>query len=185
MDGKQIKLIRKCEWEEVFLTWYQNEGQDPHWAKLAQERGYASWADWRIKGYARRFGCEKTEWGFYEVLNPSKIILDWYGGPFRTWIEKYYGGKKTKSFAMLAAMPEIANLFKLRSIIKKYPEQSIITALQLDNGQIFVIEGMHRACALSVMARNKKDFPKKLIFAIGKSKFSKLPPVGKNKKSKQ
>lgn len=58
---KRIKLIRKCEWEEVFLLWYKNEGERENWNRLAKERGFASWADWRLKGYARRFECEKAE----------------------------------------------------------------------------------------------------------------------------
>ena len=30
MNDQRIKLIRECEWEEVFLEWYKNEGNDPN-----------------------------------------------------------------------------------------------------------------------------------------------------------
>jgi len=181
MNNQRIKLIRKCEWEEVFLSWYDNEGKNPHWNQLAKERNFASWADWRIKGYARRFECAEADWGLYEITNPTAIVLNWFGGPFRTWIEKCYAGQKTKSFAELASMPEIADNSKIITMVENYPKDSIITALELNDGRIFVIEGMHRACALAIMALSNKTFTDKLIFAIGKSNLSELPPVGQNK----
>lgn len=177
---EQIKLIRRCEWEEVFLCWYKNEGERENWNKLAKERGFASWTDWRLKGYARRFECEKANWGFYEIPNPPDTVSNWFGGPFRTWIERYYGGEKTKSFSDLAAHPTIANNATIISMTKDYPKDSIISALKLSNGKIFVIEGMHRTCALALMAKEGKPFSGKLIFAIGDSQMSELPPVGQN-----
>jgi hypothetical protein len=177
---ERIKLIRQCEWEEVFLAWYKNEGETPHWGQLAKERGFASWADWRINGYARRFECEKAKWGFYEVSNPSQVVLSWFGGPFRTWIERHYGGQKVKSFSELSFQPDITELPVIGEMMNNYPKESIITALELVDTRIFVIEGMHRACALAVMARERKRYPGKLIFAIGRSQMSELPAVGQN-----
>ena len=179
MDN-QIKLIRDCEWEEVFLAWYKNEGETPHWAELAKERGFANWADCRLRGYARRFECEKASWGFYEITNPSKVVLAWFGGPFRTWMEKHYDGQKTKSFSELASRPDIANHVTVRAMMENYPKSSVISALELSDGRIFVVEGMHRTCALAVMGKENKPFPDKLIFAIGKSQLSELPAVGQN-----
>lgn len=181
---KRIKLIRKCEWEEVFLAWYKNEGERENWNEIAKKRGHASWADWRLKGYARRFKCAKADWGFYEVKNPSEVISKWFGGPFRTWIEKFYNNEKTKSFGELASNSNIANYPPIISMAKNYPKDTIITALELKNKKIFVIEGMHRSCALALMKKQKKPFSGKLIFAIGKSSLSELPPVGKNTSKK-
>jgi len=155
---ERIKLIRQCEWEEVFLAWYENEGKTQHWAELAKERGFTNWADWRIRGYARRFECEKAAWGFYEVSNPSEVVLSWFGGPFRTWIERHYGNEKTKSFSELASRPDITNHGTVRVMMENYPKNSIITALELSDGQIFVIEGMHRTCSLAVMATAAESF---------------------------
>jgi hypothetical protein len=179
MDEK-IKLIRKCEWEEVFLEWYKNEGEKPNWASIAKERGFESWADWRLKGYARRFECAKADWGLYEITDPCVMISNWFGGPFRTWIEKYYNNEKTKSFADLVFNPDIVNYAPIKSMAKDYPKDSVITALELSDGRIFVIEGMHRSCALALMAKEGKPFSGKLVFAIGKSNLSELPPAGQN-----
>jgi hypothetical protein len=177
---ERIKLIRECVWEEVFLEWYKNEGETPHWKELAKERRFNSWADWRINGYARRFECEKAKWGFYEVSNPSQVVLSWFGGPFRTWIERHYDGQKTKSFSELASRSDISNHATIRAMMENYPKDSVVSALELSDGRIFVIEGMHRTCALAVMAKENKPFPEKLVFAIGKSQMLELPAVGQN-----
>ncbi|MDD5590057.1 MAG: hypothetical protein PHQ47_02695 [Candidatus Portnoybacteria bacterium] len=181
---KRIKLIRKCEWEEVFLSWYKNEGESPNWAKLAKERGFASWADWRLRGYAKRFECAKADWGFYEISNAPEIVSSWFGGPFRTWIERHYDKEKTKNFADLASRQDILQLPVIKKMRRNYPKKSVITALELSDGRIFVIEGMHRTCALASMAKEKKSFKNKLIFAIGKSKLSELPAVDQNTSKK-
>jgi hypothetical protein len=177
---QQINLIRPCHWEEVFLTWYKNEGENPDWINLAKERGFASWADWRLNDYARRFECEKVEWGFYEINDPSEVVSDWFGGPFRTWIEKYYNGEKTKSFKELVDKPDLFSQPKIDDLTEGYPKDSIISALKLKNGKIYVIEGTHRSCALALMKKQGKNYPGKMIFAIGESKLDELPIVGQN-----
>jgi hypothetical protein len=179
MDPR-IKLIRPCAWEEIFLSWYESEANNPQWVELAKERGYASWADWRINGYARRFECEKAKWGLYEIEDPSAVVAGWYGGPFRTWIERYYNGEKAKSFAELAALPEVINNDRVIGMSEDYPKESIISALRLKSGKIFVVEGMHRACTLAHLGLLGKPYPNKLIFAVGESELEELPPAGKN-----
>lgn len=180
--NSNINLIRNCSWEEVFLTWYKNEGENFNWQKLAKERGFASWADWRINGYAKKFECAQAEWGLYEINNPSEVVANWFGGPFRTWIERYYTGAKTKTFSELASLPELHGNSTVKTLAENYPAASIITALELKDGRIFVIEGSHRSCALALMAKDKMPAPEKLIFAIGKSDLSELPVVGQNNK---
>lgn len=173
-------MIRHCSWEEVFLEWYKNEGNRENWNALAKERGYASWADWRVNGYARRFECANADWGFYEISDPASVVSNWYGGPFRSWIERHYGGEKTRTFAELAAKEGIVAHDGIRSIMAQYPKETVISALELADGRIFVVEGMHRSCALVLMEREGLTVPDKLIFAIGKSALRELPPVGKN-----
>ncbi len=175
-----MKLIRPCEWEEIFLIWYENEGKDTHWTELAKERGFFSWADWRIRGYARRFKCAEAKWGLYEIENPSEIVPNWYGGPFRTWIERHYDGGEARTFGQMANQSDIFDNLKIKSMVEGYPAESIIIALRLKDGKIVVIEGSHRSCALAVMAQKRKKYQGKLIFAIGESELSELPEAGQN-----
>lgn len=172
MNDSRLKLIRDCQWEEVFLFWYKNEGENPHWIQLAKEKGYNSWADWRLNDHANKFECAKAQWGLYEIADAPAVVSDWFGGPFNTWIEKYYDGEKIKSFAQLAQRPDILNLNKIKSLIGSYPAESIITALELSDGHIMVIEGMHRCCALAAMAQQGLPYPEKLTFTIGKSQLN-------------
>ncbi len=177
MDSR-ISLIRPCEWEEVFLEWYKNEGENSDWNALARARGFSSWAEWRLKGYAERFQCREASWGFYEITEPTTIVREWYGGPFRTWIERYYGGKNTAQFLELAQHSELKQLKKIGSIIEEYPRNSVVCVIELANGQMHVIEGMHRVVALAILAEQQKNFSGSLVFAIGKSELSELPAVG-------
>ncbi len=179
MDSR-ISLLHTCEWEEVFLEWYKNEGENSDWQVLAQERGFNSWAEWRLKGYAERFKCREAGWGLYEITDPLAVISGWYGGPFRTWIERYYDGLKRVKFTTLAEREDLRSLKKITSIMEEYPADSVITALELPDGTIQVIEGMHRSVALSIMARAGKSFDGKLIVAIGKTIMTELPEAGLN-----
>ncbi len=179
MDSR-ISLLRPCKWEEVFLEWYKNEGENSDWTALAKDRGFASWAEWRLKGYAERFGCREAEWGLYEIMNPSPVVSEWYGGPFRTWIERYYGGAHAMQFSEIAKHLGLQQASKIRSIVEDYPALSVISALQLPDGTVHVIEGMHRSVALSIMLYDEKPFHGTLLFAIGKTALTELPEVGKN-----
>jgi hypothetical protein len=176
--NENIKLIRKLAWEEVFIFWYENEGKRANWNKLAEERGFASWADWRLKGYADRFKCREADWGLYEVANPAKVVSEFCGGPFRTWITKYYNGKKTKSFGELVEQDEIINNKTIRSLMGNFPINQIITCLELSDGNFYTIEGMHRCCTLALMNKEKIPGPTSLYFAIGKSMLKELPLAG-------
>lgn len=179
MDSR-IQLIRPCSWEEAFLTWYDNEGDKQVWIDLAKSRGFASWAQWRLEVYARPFQCEKADWGLYEISNPSEVISEWYGGPFRTMIDEYYGEEKIKRFDELAKQTKVLENDAVKKFLENYPGESVISALELSDGKIVVVEGMHRCFALAVMAAQNKPFQGSLTFAIGKSNLSELPIVGKN-----
>ena len=175
----EFKLIRRLKWEEVFLFWYLNEGENPSWQKLAMERGFASWAEWRLCGYADRFDCMNADWGLYQIDKPAEVIAGMYGGPFRTWIEKYYGGEVTKKFVELAEMSEIVAIPTIQAMKNNFPDSKVITVLTV-GGKNFVIEGMHRSCALALMNHEGRELDKPLILAIGKSKLESLPTVGRN-----
>ena len=182
-NNPSIKLIRNINWEEVFLLWYKNEGETQNWINLAKERGFASWAEWRLEGYAKRFKCDEAKWSLYEISNPAKFVSTLFGGPFRTWIERHYEGEKTKQFSKLASQNDVINNHGVQGLINNYPENTTIHCLEIGN-KIFTIEGSHRCCALAIMHAQKLPTPKKLTFAIGKSSLSELPTVGQHTSKK-
>lgn len=180
--AKDFNLIRQLTWEEVFLFWYLNEGGKKNWQQLARKRGYASWAEWRLRGYAEPFKCAKTEWGLYQIDKPAETFSHFYGGPFRTWVEKYYHDQPTKSFVELVENNEIVQKDAVQKMQTDFPIHSVICCLEVGE-RIFVIEGMHRACALALMHKNGYELSQPLIVAIGQSKLKQLPLVGQNTSS--
>lgn len=180
INKQEFKFIRDLHWEEVFIFWYENEGHKENWINLAKERGYNSWADWRLSSYADKFECQKVDWGLYEIQNAPRVIADFYGGPFRTWVENYYEGQETKSFAELIKNSEVKNKTAVQAMSLNFPVDKKITFLQLQD-RIYVIEGMHRCCALALMNEKGIELSKPLQVIIGRSHLAKLPVVGKNK----
>ncbi|MFH1226127.1 MAG: hypothetical protein V1684_02510 [bacterium] len=181
LNSENIKLVRPLKWEEVFSFWYQNEGDKENWINLAKERGFASWADWRLTGYAIPFECAKAGWGLYEISNPLQVVPQFYGGPFRGWTENYYGGAKEKTFKELAVLPEIINHSFIQRAKNDFPVDKIITCLEV-GGKVYTVEGMHRCCTLAIMAQENNNFNKILLFAIGESPLKELPLIGRNDK---
>ena len=177
-NNQNIKLVRKLNWEEVFCFWYENEGKRENWIELAKKRGFASWAEWRLNAYAIRFECRSADWGLYEISNPAETAAKFYGGPFKTWVERHYNKKETMSFSELAKLPKIKEQLAVKAMVENFPQDKIITCLALGN-KIFTIEGMHRSCALAVMNQKGKDLILPLRFAIGISNLKKLPVAGR------
>ena len=174
-----IKKIKPLTWEDVFQFWHDNEGSSENWKNAAKERGFSTWAKWRLQSYAQPLGCETASWGYYEIAKPAEVIVDFYGGPFRTWIEKYYDDAKTKKINELAKIPEIREHKGIRAMKENFPKNNIIICLR-HKGEFYVIEGMHRACALALMNEEKDYTIKKMFFAIGEPKIKDLPIVGHN-----
>lgn len=175
----QVIKIKDLDWENVFDLWKKSEGTNAGWISLARERGYKSWAEWRLKEYAYPFDCHNAKWGLYKIKDPGSVISEWFASPFRTWIDRHYEGDSTKTFAELAQKAGIRYNPKVKSLTNNYPAHTIIIALRLADGRIFVVEGSHRACALAMMAKENKA-PSSLIFAIGESDLTELPIVGQN-----
>lgn len=179
VKNKNLKLLRPLKWEEVFLFWYQCEGERQNWIDLAKRRGFNSWAEWRLTSCALPFECAKTEWRLYEISSPAKVVPDFYGGPFKTWIKRHYGGVKEKTFAELASQPDIFDNSAVKSMVADFPADKVISCLEVGE-KIYTIEGLHRCCALAVINTQNKPAPQKLFLAIGKSSLSELPIVGRD-----
>lgn len=169
-----LKEIKKLTWDDVFQIWQDNEGENPNWDKLAKERGFASWADWRLNAYAIPFLMPEADWNLFEVENPAEFIRNSYGGPFSSWQKKFYNGARYLSFAELAKLKELQAHLGVQNLMANYPEETIILIVELNDGRRIVLEGMHRSSALAIMAEKGLASPKKLQFAIGKLDLAEL-----------
>ena len=181
-----LKYLKPLEWKEVFGFWRRNEAHCPNWIKVYRERGFDSWDAWR-ENYIKPFQCDKMEWHFYELINPEKNIPSFYGGPFETWKKLYYkvGNKYACSlrFSELAELSKIQENKNINSLTDNFPAKTIIIGLEVGK-KIVVIEGMHRSCAIALLAKRKKKVKSVISIALAKYPENDLPVVGKFRKSK-
>jgi len=175
-----LKFIGPTIWDYIFDEWRKGEEYQKSWQEHWEERGYASWNEWRT-AYVAPLQPEKLEWFLYEISNPTEILPEFYGVPSKTWVEKAYGGETTKKLKDIAHLSIIAENEKIKDIIKNFPEETLLTAI-LQDDKIILVEGMHRANAL--VNWNLPEPPKsKVLLAI--TEWNKeIPILGSSYKNK-
>lgn len=176
-----LKLIKPLTWPEVFEIWRQNEDYPgSHWISLWQERGFKSWEAWRTT-YIKPNGLDELQWGLYEIENPPQAIPLFHGGPFRSWIEKFYQGRENPTFAALAEMLEIQAHQGILNMLANFPKETTISAVII-NKEAYVVEGMHRCAALALAAKQSLKLDSRVKVALAQYNRDKLPIVGKGQK---
>lgn len=170
---KNLKLIKKLEWSEVFDIWRQDEENLEHWKKYWRSKGFKSWADWRME-QVRTTNADKMKWKLYEVIDPIKTVPTFKGGPTTTWIKYYYAplGKSAKNlptFAELTANPTIGNHYYILDLIKTFPKKTTIMAVKTKQG-VVVVQGMHRACAIALSVALNRPVKTKVKVALAEIK---------------
>lgn len=173
---KALEYIGPIEWEEIFSVWKQGEVGQESWQRHWKERGFASWEDWR-RNYVAPLFPEKLQWYLFQVSEFSEDFLSLNGVPSRSWIEKCYNGEKIKRLEDIIVHSIVKNNEKIEDIINNFPKETMLTGIVKD-GKIILIEGMHRACALAVMLKNKEKINSNLKIAL--AEFSgEIPVLGK------
>lgn len=182
MSNPDIKLefIKDLTWGEVFEFWRTNEEDRPNWQEHWKSRGFNSWQEWRME-YAGPFRCPEAKWSFYEIKNPVRNVPFFYGGPFRSWIERFYKSGNPLTFAQLAELPDIQRHQGTNEMVANFPKDSIITGLIVD-GEVYIIEGMHRCAALALMNQRGLKHDNKVSIALAESPGGILPVVGRSQK---
>lgn len=143
------------------------------WQEHWRERGFNSWSEW-WKNYAAPLKPESLKWYLFEITNPLREFPLIYGTPTRGWIAKCYDGKITKKLKDTLEHPVVADNEKVKSIVKNFPKETMFTGV-VHNGRIVLVEGMHRACALAIMARDGKELKSKVKIAL--AEFSREIPA--------
>jgi len=99
------------------------------------------------------------------VENPTDTVLHFFGGPFRAWIKNYYQGSRARTFEELANDPKIQNNEIVKEMVADSPAVANLVGLQVGK-KVFIIEGMHRCCALAVMGMQKMELRSKVLIAL-------------------
>ncbi|MBI4142416.1 hypothetical protein HY480_00915 [Candidatus Uhrbacteria bacterium] len=163
-------------WTQVFAIWRTDEGDDSHWGPHARERGFPNWEAWRMT-YATPLRLPERSWSLYRVDDPIVWVPMFRGGPFGSWIRKYYRGAPHPSFTTLARHPDIISHDGVLALRDAFPNETTITGLLHDEG-IVIVEGMHRCCAIALAAAQGKPLAITLHLALADARGEMLPPVG-------
>lgn len=178
---QDLEFIRPLGWNEVFEFWRGNEAGNPDWVKVAQDRGFDSWEEWR-RTYVAPFRLEEREWTLHRVTDPMVSVPKFHGGPFRGWIEKIYGDAgPTPTFEEVAKRPAAQENGRVLSLLESFPAETTITGVRTPQG-IVVLEGTHRCAAIALAKAGGKTIRTDLTIALGSALPGDLPIVGGHRK---
>jgi hypothetical protein len=164
MHQDSLSFIEPLTWDEVFALWRAGEAVLPRWIEHYKSGGFASWDEWR-RNTLRDVQYATLSWKLFRLENPTDTALHFFGGPFRAWIKNYYQGRRARTFEELANDPKIQNNEIVKEMVADFPAVTHLVGLQADN-QVFIIEGMHRCCALAIMALQKMELRSKVLIAL-------------------
>jgi len=160
-------LIRTgpISWRALLKRWRSGEIKDDDWTRHWKNTGYASWEEWRkpILDFGR-----SHKWTLYTITNPLVTVPKLYGGPFKTWQRLFYGGKFSIRFDTIAKKRGVGKGPKMQKLLSDFPAQTTIFGVR-HHGRIYIIDGMHRCCALSLIAssaQRRKKFSQKVSVQI-------------------
>ncbi len=157
-----LQQVGPVTWPTLFRAWEKREASQAGWIRHYRGRGYASWREWRTTAYAD-LKPQQRQWTLYRVQQPELVVPGWCGGPFRGWRKHYRGHMIT--FRTLSQRRLIQNNGKVKSIIRKFPTTTQMLGV-IWRGKIVVIEGMHRACAVVLAARQGKKINTSMTIAL-------------------
>lgn len=159
-----LRFLRRLPWSKVFQIWKRQEAALPAWIRHYRKKGYGSWREWRKAGF-RPLHPQRRTWYLYEINNPTRVIPRWCGGPFGGWRKIHYRGRSTASFAQLATDPKIRRHEKIRSILRRFPKNSLMIGAMVGR-RLYVLEGMHRACAIAIASAQGKTMRPRITIAL-------------------
>ena len=176
LPAEQYKWIRELSFADVFEIWRSNEEGKERWESHAREHGFSGWEEWRMR-YVKALGLQKRYWSLYQVIDPLAVVPRWHGGPFKTWMERHYGGIFMPTFAQLARRPDMQEHAGLKKMQGVFPRTTTVIAL-FRNNQLVVIEGMHRCVAIASAARAGRQIETDFFAALADASGEELKPVG-------
>ncbi len=171
-----LKPAGPLTWADVFSLWRDGESKLPHWIEHYTKSGYSSWDAWRTNTL-RELDCRDLKWKLFEITDPSRLVPNLLGGPFRPWITRYYEGVKHRTFRELAKHPAVRENASIREMLKTFPRETYLVGLRTHRG-IIIIEGMHRCCALAIAAENGQAIESRVFIALADFE-GELPEMGR------
>ena len=175
-----LEFIKSLTQEEVLKSWRKSEENVEHWKGFWESKGHTSWEDWRRTTHKALFE-KPLQWGLYTVSNPLTVIPEWYAGMFHSWDKWFYGNfpEKPPKLKDLLAHPGIQNHWYVREIAHNFKGvETTLMATRLPNGSIYIAEGMHRACAITLIDHEKINFDAKVYVMLAEWPEETPPKLG-------
>lgn len=173
MNNQEFRFIKDISPEEVFSTWESAEGQMGSWQKVAREKGWDSWRDWRWYCFQSIKGDER-EWKLDEILDPNESVPKFKIGPTQSW-QKHFGEKNVHTFQDLIDQQGewVEANDGVQRYLKDFPFEASMIALSFShNDQLTLFEGHHRCAAITLAKYMKKpiQFKKPLKVMVAQMK---------------
>lgn len=161
----EYKVGQSLTPEEVFEIIRQADYTE-HWESAWKAKGYKNWEEWRRDHFKNILSLD-LPWTYVEIREPLKEVPEWHGTLTPSWHKYFYGifGGKPPKLKDLITHPGIANHWYIREMAKDFKD-SVVVILKNKNGEIFLLDGMHRCNAIALIARDKGNFNAKLFAAM-------------------
>ncbi len=176
ISKEKIRFIETLTWDEVLTVWETSEASLPRWVEHIKKRGFSTWKEWRMNSISI-LEPQNLQWSMYEIDEPSTTIPTLKGGPFRTWIKQYYGDVKRPTFAEIAQHPNATSSKMVQEIIDAFPKETYLIGLKSE-GDIVIIDGMHRCTALAVAAQQGRTIDTKVMLMMADFPHGDIPLMG-------
>lgn len=176
----ELKFIKPLVSDKIFENWREMEENVEHWKPFWEAKGHKSWEDWKRKTHAPLLSQE-LKWGLYEVPEPLSTIPEWRGGMFHSWSKWFYNSfpEQPPRLKDLLTHPGVHNHWYIREIANNFKgTETTLTAACLPNGDIYVAEGMHRACAIAMMTYDNKPLLVKVLVMLADWPDNNPPRLG-------
>ena len=170
-DQSLGEFIHSYSTEEVFNVWRRTEQKLKHWEPIWKPRG--SWEAWRRETHRLVLEANLT-WNGYRLDQPLETVPTWRGGLFHAWAKYFYPTVEIPEsdsirknnvnlpprLRDLLRHPGVSNHYYIRQIPEAMTRgswiQTTLTALRHPNGEISVVEGMHRSCGIAAATKDHR-----------------------------
>ncbi len=147
--------MQNISYSDVLKIWVDNETLNTRAAdilKLAQQKGFASIAEWR-SDIAVRLGMDRQKWSLQEIADPSTTLPSIIIGPYPGW-SKFIDNHLHTSFAQaLKTSPQFREWCsthdRIIPLAKDFPKSTTLILYQAHDGRLIHLEGGHRICTVA------------------------------------
>jgi len=145
----RLEYIGTANWETVLKSWEKSE--QGIWDDFYKGRGFDTWTAWRMD-YVRRFTGGRMihrTIDIHRIINPMELVPTMWVGSFPGWRQYLPPGKMSQQFCGLVFNDAVRQNPKIVAIRKNPPKKTMLIGFT-DGECISVLEGTHRACAITL-----------------------------------